>query len=129
MTFIDNVLLVDNLKHNLLSISQLCDRGFKVSFESSLCKVSSSLDDSLKFIGFRHGNIYMVNLDEIAMKSGQCLVAMNANIKETSWLWHQRLGHASMHTLYKLHNKDLVKGLPKLNFQIDHVCDACQFKK
>ena len=27
---IENVLLVDDLKHNLLSISQLCDKGFKV---------------------------------------------------------------------------------------------------
>ena len=27
---IENVVLVDGLKHNLLSISQLCDRGFKV---------------------------------------------------------------------------------------------------
>ena len=34
-----------------------------------------------------------------------------------------------MHTLYKLHNKDLVKGLPKLNFKIDLVCDACRFEK
>ena len=28
--FIENVLLVNGLKHNLLSISQLCDKGFKV---------------------------------------------------------------------------------------------------
>ena len=30
--FIENILLVDGLKHNLLSISQLCDKGFKVIF-------------------------------------------------------------------------------------------------
>ena len=30
---IDNVLLVDGLKHNLLSISQLCDKGYIVRFE------------------------------------------------------------------------------------------------
>ncbi len=30
---IDNILLVKNLKHNLLSISQLCDRGNRVIFE------------------------------------------------------------------------------------------------
>ena len=29
-TFIENVLLVDKLKHNLLSISQLCNVGFDV---------------------------------------------------------------------------------------------------
>ena len=34
-SLIENVLLVDGLKHNLLSISQLCDKGFKVIFEAS----------------------------------------------------------------------------------------------
>ena len=31
-TLIENVYLVENLKHNLLSISQLCDKGYKVIF-------------------------------------------------------------------------------------------------
>lgn len=29
---IENVLFVKGLKHNLLSVSQLCDRGFRVIF-------------------------------------------------------------------------------------------------
>ena len=37
--FIENVILVDGLKHNLLSISQLCDRGFKVIFDDLACNV------------------------------------------------------------------------------------------
>ena len=36
-SLIESVLLVDGLKHNLLSISQLCDKGFKVIFETSYC--------------------------------------------------------------------------------------------
>ena len=31
-TQIKNVLLIENLKFNLLSISQLCDKGFRVCF-------------------------------------------------------------------------------------------------
>ena len=31
-SLIESVLLVDGLKHNLLSISQLCDKGLKVIF-------------------------------------------------------------------------------------------------
>ena len=31
-SLIENVFLVDDLKHNLLSISQLCDKGFKMIF-------------------------------------------------------------------------------------------------
>ena len=36
-TCIENVLLVDGLKHNLLSVSQLCDKGYLVSFDSHQC--------------------------------------------------------------------------------------------
>ena len=44
-------------------------------------------------------------------------------------LWHRRLGHVSMKTLSKLVKNDLVIELPKLNFDKDKVCDACQFGK
>ena len=36
---IKDVLLVEGLKHNLLSISQLCDKGLKVIFESDYCTI------------------------------------------------------------------------------------------
>ncbi|XP_072066923.1 uncharacterized protein [Arachis hypogaea] len=36
-TCIDSVFLVDGLKHNLLSISQLCDLGYAVTFRKSDC--------------------------------------------------------------------------------------------
>ena len=127
--YVDNVLFVDGLKHNLFSISQFCDKGFKVIFESSLCMVSSLDVDGIKFTGLRHGNIYMVDLDDLAMESGQCLVAKEAKASETSWLWHRRLGHASMQLISKLSKKNLVKELPKLTFEKDKICAACQFGK
>jgi len=34
---IDIVLLVKRLKHNLLSISQLCDNGYNVTFNMDMC--------------------------------------------------------------------------------------------
>jgi hypothetical protein len=34
-----DVLLVDGLKHNLLSVSQMCERGFEVMFMSKDCKI------------------------------------------------------------------------------------------
>ena len=47
-TFIKNVLLVDKLKHNLLSISQLCDVGFNVIFKNSMCIVADPFDSNSK---------------------------------------------------------------------------------
>jgi len=128
-TFIENVLLVDKLKHNLLSISQLCDKGFKVVFESSLCLVTNSLDSSNKFVGHRLRNIYVIDLNDLAMSSSPSLVAMNAKTKESGVLWYRWLGYASMHTIAKLISKDLVRGMPKFKVDLNHVCDTCQMGK
>ena len=35
----ENVLLVDNMKHNLLSISQKCDQGHELIFNAKGCKI------------------------------------------------------------------------------------------
>ena len=40
-----------------------------------------------------------------------------------------RLGHASMDLMSKLVRKNLVKGLPKVNYERNKLCDACQLGK
>ena len=39
-TIIENVLYVEGLRHSLLSISQLCYKGYKVNFKSNGCTIS-----------------------------------------------------------------------------------------
>ena len=51
-SFIESVLLVDGLKHNILSISQLCDKGFKVIFKTSHCIIK----DEKKGLIFKREN-------------------------------------------------------------------------
>jgi hypothetical protein len=36
-----DVLLVDEMKHNFLSVSQMCDKGCEVLFTSKYCKIKS----------------------------------------------------------------------------------------
>ena len=36
---IENVILIEGLKHNLLSISQLCNKGLRVIFDNSTCDI------------------------------------------------------------------------------------------
>ena len=50
-TQIKNVLLVENLKYNLLSISQLCDKRYRVCFESNACHVINSSIKQIIYIG------------------------------------------------------------------------------
>ena len=42
-TPIENVLPVEGFKHSLLSVSQLCDKGYKVSFDSEKCVIKHEL--------------------------------------------------------------------------------------
>ena len=114
---IENVLLVEDLMHNLHSISQLYDRSFNFSFKSSHCIVTSPFDDSIKFLGKRHRNVYIVDLNELKKENIECLIAINAKVNESSWIWYNRLGNASMDSLARLIKLDLVQSLPKINFK------------
>ena len=49
-TQIKNVLFVKNLKYNLLSISQLCDKGYMVCFVSNACHVINSTINQIIYI-------------------------------------------------------------------------------
>ena len=121
---IEDVSLVRGLKFNLLSVAQLCDRGRTVIFESSGCKILDSKTNQTILTAPRVENVFMLNLGDKSLKD-ICLVSK----EEDSWLWHRRLGHVSMDLLAKLAKKQLVEGLPKLNFKKDHLCKACQLGK
>ena len=70
---IENVLLVDGLKHNLLGISQLCDKGNRVIFEKSLCKIENLKDNKTLFVGHRHENVYVFNFSDLSSFNITCL--------------------------------------------------------
>ncbi|VFQ87973.1 unnamed protein product [Cuscuta campestris] len=110
---IDNVLLVKGLKHNLLSISQLCDKGNRVTFDSKSCMVERLSDNKVILRGDRIDNIYMVNLDKSASGFAKCLMSK----EEDTWLWHRRVAHMNMNLLNKLVSQNLVIGIPKLKFE------------
>ena len=59
---IENVLLVDGLKHNLLSISQLCDKDYKVLFDKNACHLYDLEMTNVVAKGYRKNNIYMINI-------------------------------------------------------------------
>ena len=111
-SLIESVLLVDGLKHNLLSISQLCDKGFKVIFEASHCIIKDIQNDRTIFMGHRCENVYAINISKYDGHD-RCFSSMH----DQSWLWHRRLGHANMDLISQLNKDELVRGLPKINFK------------
>ncbi|GJX17714.1 retrovirus-related pol polyprotein from transposon TNT 1-94 [Tanacetum coccineum] len=49
--------------------------------------------------------------------------------KTKSWLWHRRLSHLNFGAINHLARHGLVRGLPKLKFEKDHLCSACALGK
>jgi hypothetical protein len=73
-------------------------------------------------MGHRVNNVYMISLDDISSNDAQCFITR----EEESWLWHKRIAQIHMDHLNKLISKELVIGLPKICFEKDKLCDACQ---
>nr|GEV08461.1 hypothetical protein [Tanacetum cinerariifolium] len=49
--------------------------------------------------------------------------------KTKSWLWHRRLSHMNFGAINHLARHGLVRVLPKLKFEKDHLCSACAMGK
>ncbi|GJV15584.1 retrovirus-related pol polyprotein from transposon TNT 1-94 [Tanacetum coccineum] len=77
--------------------------------------------------GSRSTNLYTISLDDMMKSSPVCLLSKASKTK--SWLWHRRLNHLNFGTINDLARKDLVRGLPRLKFEKDHLCSACQLGK
>ncbi|GJU72956.1 retrovirus-related pol polyprotein from transposon TNT 1-94 [Tanacetum coccineum] len=66
---------------------------------------------------------------EVAFRKHSCYVRDTDASKNKSWLWHCRLNNLNFGTINDLSRKDLVRGLPILKFEKDHLCSACQLGK
>ncbi|GKB89882.1 retrovirus-related pol polyprotein from transposon TNT 1-94 [Tanacetum coccineum] len=123
---ISRVYYVEGLGHNLFSVGQFCDSDLEVAFRKHTCFVRDlNGTDILK--GSRGTNLYTISIDEMMKSSPICLLSKAS--KSKSWLWHRRLNHLNFGTINDLARKDLVRGLPRLKFEKDHLCSACQLGK
>ncbi|GJW89575.1 retrovirus-related pol polyprotein from transposon TNT 1-94 [Tanacetum coccineum] len=123
---ISSVYYVEGLGHNLFSVRQFCDSDLEVAFRKHSCYVRDT--DGVELIkGSRSFNLYTISVEDIMKSSPICLLSKAS--KNKSWLWHRRLNHLNFGTINDLARKDLVRGLPRLKFEKDHLCSACQLGK
>ncbi|GJR31056.1 retrovirus-related pol polyprotein from transposon TNT 1-94 [Tanacetum coccineum] len=72
-------------------------------------------------------NLYTISVEDMMKSSSICLLSKAS--KNKSWLWHRRLNHLNFGTINDLARKNLVRVLPRLKFQKDHLYSACQLVK
>nr|GEW84206.1 ribonuclease H-like domain-containing protein [Tanacetum cinerariifolium] len=125
----DDVYFVKELKFNIFSVSQMCDKKNSVIFTDTECIVLSpefKLPDENQVLLRvpRKNNMYNVDLKNI-VPSGDLTCLFTKETLDESNLWHRRLGYINFKTMNKLVKGNLVRGLPLKVFKNNHACVAC----
>ncbi|GJZ17240.1 putative ribonuclease H-like domain-containing protein, partial [Tanacetum coccineum] len=126
----EDVYFVKELKFNLFSVLQMCDKKNSVLFTNTKCVVLSPdfklLDENHVLLRVpRKDNMYSGDLKNIVPSGGLTCLFAKVTLDESN-LWHTRLGHINFKTLNKLVRGNLVRGLPSKIFENHHTYIACQ---
>nr|GEU70458.1 integrase, catalytic region, zinc finger, CCHC-type, peptidase aspartic, catalytic [Tanacetum cinerariifolium] len=123
---INRVYYIEGLNQNLFSVGQFCDADLEVAFQKSTCFVRDPQGNDL--LTSNHGSdLYAISLQESNTSTLICLLAKASPTQ--SWLWHRRLSHLNFDYINFLSKKDVVIGLPKLNYVKDQLCSSCEVSK
>ncbi|GKE63423.1 retrovirus-related pol polyprotein from transposon TNT 1-94 [Tanacetum coccineum] len=120
------VYYVEELRHNLFFVGQFCYSNLEVAFRQHTCFIRN-LEGVDLLTGSRGNNLYTLSLGDIMASSPICLLLKASKTK--SWIWHRRLSHLNFGAIKHLARHDLVRGLPKIKFEKDHLCSACAMGK
>ncbi|GKV09408.1 hypothetical protein SLEP1_g20916 [Rubroshorea leprosula] len=106
-----------------IAIRTKSENGYLVEFHDGLCEIKCSKSDmSLAKIPMAKNKMFPLEIS--------CLndLALVANVKDDSKLWHMRYEHLHFNGLKLLSQKKMIYGLPSI-IPIDDVCEGCVYGK
>ncbi|KAC9222872.1 hypothetical protein E3N88_46171 [Mikania micrantha] len=126
----DNVNYCKELTNNLLSVSQISDKGYKVLFDEKKCYVLKQgiqiPEDWILMTADRCKDLYVLDMAkaETVNKVETCLVSKATEQDTRSW--HRRMGHIHIRKMNHLVHNHLVDGVPVKHFKLPDVCVSCK---
>ncbi|KAJ9558794.1 hypothetical protein OSB04_013408 [Centaurea solstitialis] len=107
MTF-EDVYYVEQLKYNLLSVSQVCDKKHSILFNDEECMIVSPefkiVDENMILLRApRKDNVYCLDLEDVSSKSSLNCLLSKTSLSESS-LWHRTVGLCIHNKPYKSNN-------------------------
>jgi hypothetical protein len=121
---LNGVALVDRLRYNLLSVSQLVDVDLGVLFRKSNSHILDSSSKRVCGIS-RIRNVFQAEFS-FAQSSLRSLISQSSS---ELWKWHRRLAHLSFDLLCRLSGLGVLRGLSLLKFESNLVCALCHHGK
>ena len=125
-----NILYVEKLQFNLLSISYFTNLGFTVIFNSDGSVQLTDKSGTSVIIGNRKNNLFYSNqsifdLDIINPIDNSFIVKNNSKFS----LWHRRFVHINAYYISKAVNLQLINGIQSLHIDFNYFCHACALCK
>ena len=120
---IKDVLYVPLLSQNLLSVGQLVEKGYALTFDRDKCTILDKKgEQAITTVPMASNRVFplcMSHKENLALKS---------DVMDESMLWHMRYGHLNYESLKLLNKKDMVIGLPTVNSN-GSFCEGCVYGK
>ncbi|QRW23748.1 integrase core domain protein [Rhizoctonia solani] len=131
-----NVAYVPSSPANLISLSLVTDKGYRISMDWDQLVIYSANNDPItygsKLSDRKHGNLWKISGTAVSKETARMKKTTNelALMKQTgrTWFeWHKTLGHISPQALQRLKSTEAIKGMEinedkeGLNFE----CEVC----
>jgi hypothetical protein len=121
---IPDVYFVPGLKHNLISVGQLTQKGYRVSFENNVCTIFDIPPSKMVIAKIKMTNNRMFPLHMKSEMMEKIGASFKASSQDQAWVWHLRYGHLNFKGLCLLQRNEMVRGLPPIQAPISS-CESC----
>ncbi|KAM0034614.1 putative RNA-directed DNA polymerase [Helianthus debilis subsp. tardiflorus] len=126
----DKINYVKQIDHNLLSVSQICDKKFTVHFDDAGCYVLKPgfkiPQEWILLSAPRVNDLYILDMSQAITTSAQVTCFVSKATEKESISWHRRMGHIHLRKMNHLVKNNLVNGVPVRSFHLQDICVSCQ---
>ncbi|KAI3815585.1 hypothetical protein L1987_15257 [Smallanthus sonchifolius] len=126
----EKVNYVEQLEHNLLSVSQVCDKKFLFHFNDAECYIFKPgfviPDKWILMKAPRRNDTYVLDMSVANTMDSipTCLISKAS--ESDSILSHRKLAHINYRKMNYIVKNDLVLGIPKMKFSVPDDCISCK---
>jgi hypothetical protein len=99
-------------------VSQMCDQGHKLIFDSGKCEImKEGLGKLVATTIITPNNIYILN------EIGKEICSLGK--ENENWIWYRRMGHMNFENLVKISRKEAVREMLEISKPTSTMCKHC----
>lgn len=119
---LEDALLVPDLRTNLLSVSKITDRGFKVIFDEKSARVIDR-QGATELEASRIDRLYYMQENKRECQSAAVVDGKSSRAPVEDW--HRRMGHLNLKDLSTSYHNRTVLGMDIVDSERDFKCEVC----